>query len=231
MPAERKGGDGAVHAPRHLSRTTLLAAVVATAFAAAIVAPTARADGDPASDYLLAQKVFFPFDAKFPAKQQAQFAGLVEDANRAGFKVRVALISSSYDMGSVTSLYRKPRTYARFLGQELAFVYKQRLLVVMANGFGFNWPGHPSALAYKVLAKIPINPGNAGLLSAAQTAVQRLAAADGVHVAAPTNVTTPAQRTSHDRLIIIAAAVAAVLLAAAARFALRRRRSQPMQHR
>ena len=198
--------------------------LVAAALVAGALAPAARADGDPASDYLLTQKVFFPYDTKFPAKQQAQFAGLVEVANRAGFKIRVAIIASSYDMGSVTSLYRKPRTYARFLGSEIAFVYKQRLLVVMPNGFGFNRPKHPTRSEYTVLAKIPINPGSRGLLTSAQIAVQRLAAADGIKVIAPTDVTTTTQHNSHDRLIIIAAAIAALLLAVAARLALRRRR-------
>ena len=205
---------------RHAAALTLVAAaLVAGAFA-----PAARADGDPASDYLLTQKVFFPYDTKFPAEQQAQFAGLVEAANRAGFTIRVAIIASSYDLGSVTSLYRKPRTYARFLGSEITFVYKQRLLVVMPNGFGFNWPKHPTRAEYTVLAKIPINPGSSGLLTAARTAVQRLAAADGIKVTAPTDITTPTQRNSHDRLILIAAAIAALLLAVAARLALRRRR-------
>jgi hypothetical protein len=229
MSTGRKGRDGAVHAPRLLNRITLLTAAVA--LASAIAAPTARADGDPASDYLLGQQVFFPFDAKFDAKKQAEVAGLVKAANQAGFKIRVALIASNYDMGSVTSLYRKPRTYARFLGAEISFIYKQRLLVVMPNGFGFNWPKHPATPAYAVLAKIPIKPGSSGLLDAAGTAVQQLATAAGIKVTAPTHVITPAQRTSHDRLIIIAAVAAALLLAVAGRFALRLRRRQPSQSR
>jgi hypothetical protein len=102
--------------------------------------PAAHADGDPASDCLIGQRVFFPYDSKILVTQQIQFAQLVREANKAGFTIRAALIASSYDMGSVTSLYLKPRAYARFLGQELSFVYRQRLLVVMRNGFGFNWP-------------------------------------------------------------------------------------------
>lgn len=216
--------------------------LIGCALAAATLAPTARADGDPASDYLLGQQVFFPYDTteacarwgegcrQFSAQEKARFAGTVKAANDAGFKIRVALISSVYDMGSVTSLYRKPRTYARFLGAEISFVYKQRLLVVMPNGFGFNWPKHSAALAYAVLAKIPIQP-NSGLLGAAGTAVQRLAAADGVKVAAPAHVTTPTERTSNSRLIIIVAVVAALLLAVGTRFALRLRSHQPSQSR
>ena len=61
----------------------------------------------------------------------------------------MAIIASPYDLGAVTALWRKPRAYARFLGIELSLAYKQRLLVVMPNGFGFNWPGHSSASAYR----------------------------------------------------------------------------------
>ncbi|HET8893219.1 MAG TPA: hypothetical protein VFM96_03880 [Gaiellaceae bacterium] len=209
-----------------------IALAVAVAVAACTLAGTVRADGDPASDYLLAQNVFLPFDAKFPAKTQAQLVGLVDAANKAGFKIRVALIWSSYDMGSVTVLWQKPKTYARFLGEELSFLYKQRVLIVMPNGFGFSWRRHPSASEYAILQKIPIQPGAAGLVDAAQTAVQRLAAADGVHVSPPANVTSPARRNSHDRLVIILASLAAAALAVVLRFALsawRRRRSPTSQ--
>jgi hypothetical protein len=199
-------------------------AVVAVAIAASMfVVTTARADGDPASDYLLVQKVFYPIDVKFPAKQQAQFTGLVEAANRAGFKLRVALIASRYDMGSVTSLYGKPRTYARFLGTEIAFVFKQRLLVVMSNGFGFNWPGNPTTSAYALLSRIPIGRGSLGLLAAARTAVQRLTSAAGLKVTAPTDA-AGGRGGSHSSLVIVTAALAALLLAAAAVLVLRRRR-------
>lgn len=205
-----------------------VALAVAVAVAACALAGTARADGDPASDYLLASNVFLPFDAKFPAKQQAELVGLVDAANKAGFKIRVALIWSSYDMGSVTVLWQKPKTYARFLGEELSFLYKQRVLIVMPNGFGFSWKKHPSTAEYVILQKIPIAPGAAGLVDAAQIAVQRLAAANGVHVKPPAHVASPARRNSHDRLIIILASLAAAALAVVLRFALsawRRRRS------
>ena len=199
-------------------------ALIAACVLAAAAAQSARADGDPASDYLLGQKVFLPYDAKFPPRQAAELTGLIDAANKAGFKIRVAILWSDYDMGSVTALWRKPRTYARFLGLELGFVYKQRLLIIMPNGFGFNWPKHPTTAEYALLEKIPIARGAPGLLTAASAAVTKLAAASGVTVAPPGRVTTPAQRNAHDREIIIAAALAALALAAAARYLLRRRR-------
>jgi hypothetical protein len=122
-------------------RAPLLAVVVAVG--ACVLAGGARADGDPASDYLLGQRIFFPFDVKVPKQKQQELSSVVDAANRGGLKIRVALIWSSYDLGAITALWKKPRTYARFLGQELQFVYKQRLLIVMPSGFGIYWHNHP----------------------------------------------------------------------------------------
>jgi hypothetical protein len=194
----------------------LLAAVLACA-----AAPPARADGDPASDYLLGQKVFFPYDLKVAPAKQRQLVALVDEANRAGFTLRVALVWSSYDLGSVTALWRKPQIYARFLGEELRYVYKNRLLVVMPNGFGFNRPGQPTAAEYAVLSKVTITPGPTGLVDASLAAVQALAKASGVKLSGAT-VAKPASR-SHDRLVIVLAAIAALALAVLLRLLLRRR--------
>jgi hypothetical protein len=144
---------------------------------AAVAAQSARADGDPASDYLLVQRVFVPYEGAGASAQQHELTKAVSAANKAGFKIRVAVIFSNYDLGSVTSLWRKPQTYARFLGFELSFVYKQRLLIVMPNGFGFNWQKHSPKAAYALLAKIPVEHGAAGLLASATAAVEALAKA------------------------------------------------------
>jgi hypothetical protein len=205
-----------------MSGRLALAALGAAALAAGPLALAARADGDPASDYLLSQQVFLPFDVKLPAEKQRQLVGVVAAANRAGFKIRVALIASAYDLGSVTSLWGKPRPYARFLGEELQFVYKQRLLIVMPNGLGFHWTGHPDRAEYAVLDKIKVARGPEGLIDAATTAVQRLAAARGVKLQAAPPPSAPSH--TRDRLLILAAAIAGLLIAVAARRVLRRRR-------
>jgi hypothetical protein len=197
------------------------ALVVALLLVACVLAGTARADGDPASDYLYGLKVFLPFDVKVPKERQREFVSFVETANRSGYAIRVAVIGSSYDLGSVTSLWRQPRTYARFLGAELQFVYAKRLLIVMPNGFGIYWKGHAVDREYAVLSKIPIEKGAAGLVDAAQTAVSRLAAASGVKLKRTAPVTVP-DGGGHSRTVIILAAVAAVAVAVLARLALRR---------
>jgi cytochrome oxidase Cu insertion factor (SCO1/SenC/PrrC family) len=142
----------------------------------------ARADTDPASTYLVSNQVFLSSQAAATSPAQRQLVAAVAAANRAGFAIRVAVISSNYDLGSVTGLWEKPRSYAGYLGVELSRAYvRQRLLVVMPNGFGFNWPGHATAGTYGLLATVPLDSGaGAGPAAAAEVAVRRLARASGV---------------------------------------------------
>jgi hypothetical protein len=192
--------------------------------AACVLTGSARADGDPASDYLLGTQVFIPFDLKLPPAKQRELSSFVRDTNKSGYTIRVALIGSSYDMGAVTSLWRKPRSYARFLGAELKFVYKQRLLVIMPNGFGFNWPKHPSAEEYAVLSTVPIGTGAVAMLDSAETAVRKLAAASGVKIVRAHTAAASSKGGVHSRLFIVLAAIAGLALAVALRLALRRKR-------
>ena len=197
---------------------TLVAAISAVVLILGAGAPTARADGDPASDYLTGRQVFVTSQEVAPSPAQRELLATVGAANRAGFKIRVAIISTDYDLGSITALWRKPTIYARFLGLELSSIYPGRLLVVMPNGFGFNWPEHSSGGGYAVLAKVPIKPDEAGLLTAAQTAVRSLARADGTPIlsAAPPAPAHTARARAHGGLsagIIVATAVALAMLA------------------
>jgi hypothetical protein len=191
--------------------------------AACIAAGTARADGDPASDYLYGQKAFFPFDAKIPKAKQEELLALLDTAAASGFPIRAALIGSPYDLGSITSLWGKPRTYARFLGAELEFVDKQRLLIVMPNGFGIYRAGHPVEREYRVLATIPIGKGAVGLVDAAEAAVRKLATSSGVTLNASKRDT---KSNGHRDALIVLAAVAILALAELLRNALRRRRTK-----
>jgi len=157
--------------------------------------------------------------------KQRELISLVRDANASGYTIRVAVIGSAYDMGAVTSLWRRPRQYAKFLGAELQFVYKKRLLIVMPQGFGFNWAKHPATREYAVLAKLTVGKGPQGLVDAAETAVQRLAAASGVTIVHRSAATSSGGHSmARDRDVIILGAVGALALAVLLRLALRRKR-------
>ena len=136
----------------------------------------AQADGDPASDVLAVQSVFLPQDAGLSSEQQLELAALVRRAQSVSFHLRVAIVASPTDLGSVTELWRQPKIYAHFLGQELSFVYHGALLVVMPNGYGIYvvGGGHVDASAVNSLSP----PGSA-LGPGAVSALRRLAAAAG----------------------------------------------------
>jgi hypothetical protein len=189
-------------------RRRLLAAVLA---AGCVAVPAAHADGDPASDYLLSQDTFLPFDANISKEQAAQLNTVVADAKKQGFTIKVAVIAKPFDLGAVPSLYGKPKTYARFLGQELFFLYKGRLLIVMPSGYGASRGGKPLPSAQRVLDRLAApREGGAALTAAAARAVQRLAAQNGVRVEIPP-VASGASENS-DRIMIAAIAGGLVLL-------------------
>jgi hypothetical protein len=197
----------------------LVAAVVLLCTPAA-----ARANGDPASDYLLVQSVFLPFDAKVDPAVTERLANVITAADKAGFRIKVAVIGTRYDLGTAFSLYNKPKRYAEFLGLELSFQYKDRLLVVMPNGFGYAIAGKPDAAGEHVVEQLAAPGKNATAgVEAATAAVRRLAAASG-HVL-PADGGGGSQ--TRDRLVIAAGATALVALLAAIVFYRRGRAPAP----
>jgi hypothetical protein len=188
-----------------------------------VLAPAAFADGDPASDYLLSQPVFLPPDVVVPEADAKRLTNTVAEAKARGYEIRVAVIGTRYDLGSVGALFKKPQEYALFLGQELRFVYKGRLLVVMPNGYGVSQGGKKSPEAQAVVARLPPpRAGGAGLTTAADTAVRKLAASSGVDLPPPTG---GGSSSSNTMVVALAAGAVLVLLAgAAAAFIVRRRR-------
>lgn len=147
-----------------------------------VPAAPAAADGDPASDVLLAQDVFRPYDPRVSAPVARALDRVVGDARRAGWPVKVALIARSSDLGAYPQLFGEPQTYADLLGVELSFNRKPRILTVMPSGFGTRELGPGAA---RVLAGVTIDAGarSDGLALAAARAVAALATVEGHPVA------------------------------------------------
>lgn len=177
-----------------------IAVAVAGAALVAVAAPAlARADGDPASDVLYNGKVFVPFYGKLSPTLERQLQQVVADAWKEHFPIKVAVISSRSDLGAVGALWLEPERYSHFLGEELAFLYKGRLLIVMPNGYGLNHGALPTAAERRLLAQVPIGKGLNGQTASAADAVRRLAAAAGHPLPKPIAAKSSASR---DRLII-----------------------------
>jgi hypothetical protein len=183
-------------------------AIVAVALLTLALPAIAHANGDPASDYLLGQKLFLPFSGKPDEQAVERLQKLLDAAAEDGYPIRVAIIRTPEDLGTARALMNKAQRYAQFLGLELSFVYRKRLLVVMPNGFGYAVNGDPDPGAAKVLARIP-PPGNdvTKQVEAATVAVQRLAASEGHTLKVPKGGSQ-----TRDRLVIAAASVAGAAL-------------------
>jgi len=167
------------HAPSLRQLAGVVLSIAILALAGGWSAVSARADGDPASDVLATQSLFLPQDAGISIAQQAQLGSLVADAQRDGYSIRVALIASAADLGSVTELWRAPQSYAEFLGQELSLIYRGQLLVIMPGGFGLYRQGAPFGAQRDALAGLRAPAAGDQLATAATAAVQHLAASAG----------------------------------------------------
>jgi hypothetical protein len=165
-----------LEARKRLTRGARVLRVVGTAAVVALAlsaATSAWADGDPASDYLITQNLYLPYMAP-SASATATLEQASQDIYAHGNRVKVALIYSVQDLGSVPSLFGQPASYAEFLSIEISYWYKGPLLVVMPSGFGFYDGGRSIAAAQQLLATIPLDGSSPDGL--AQSATAALAA-------------------------------------------------------
>ena len=192
--------------------------------AACLAAPAVRADGDPASDYLVSQQTFVSPNAGISTSDKAQLNALLTRARRDGYTIRVAVIQSRYDLGVVTALDKKPQLYARFLSQELRFIYKKRLLVVMPNGYGIANNGKPDPAEQAVLDRLSParTPAGSALVAATLAALQALTAHAGVPIGA---IGSSGDTTTRDLIVLVSAVVLLLLLAGGLTYVRRHRTS------
>ncbi|HYZ81106.1 MAG TPA: hypothetical protein VE571_07545 [Solirubrobacteraceae bacterium] len=156
-----------------------VASLLAAMIMVGAMAPSwAAADGDPASDVLLGQNVYYPYSPAVPRAVQAKLDAETAAAKKAGWPIKVALIASPVDLGVIPELFGKPQDYAKFLSKEISFQGPQPLLVVMAAGYGTQGVSAKAAAAVSALPK-PTGKTSTDLAQAARTAVAKLASADG----------------------------------------------------
>ena len=153
--------------------TTLLALLLA------FPTPVALGDADPASDVLILQDVFLPYPAP-PADVGKRLRATVEAAKQNDYQIKVAVIATEDDLGGVAKLFGEPDRYAAFLGNEIAYNVKKRLLIVMPVGFGLRDGSAAENQAldnYKAPASTKTN--GEGLTTIAGQVVSDLAASAG----------------------------------------------------
>ena len=153
------------------------AALIALA-ALALLPAAASADGDPASDVLLAQDVYYPYAPKASPQMSNALNGLLARVRKAGYPMKVALIQTPADLGAYPNLFGDTQSYANLLAKEIAFNSRPHLLTVMPTGFGGDNLGANVDAALKGI-KIDEAAKSDGLTQAALAAVARIATANG----------------------------------------------------
>src|SRR3954453_2728942 len=96
-------------------------AALAVLALALLMPSSARANGDPASDVLLTDQVFLPFEAPISASAKNDLQKTVAEANAKGYRIRVAVIPFTGDLGTAVSLWPKPQPYSGLLCNAVPF--------------------------------------------------------------------------------------------------------------
>jgi hypothetical protein len=184
--------------------------LTAVGFVALVLAASALADGDPASDFLLTSNVFLGYKAAINAPGVGELQALTVEARRKKLPLKVVLITESRDLGSVPSLFGHAQSYADFLRTEIKFVFKGTLVVVMGGrpgGVAVSGPKATAAVRQAASAlRLPSDPSGGDFLDMGLTAVRRVAEANGVALATP-HTGGSHQSDGSDRLVIAAAAL------------------------
>ena len=199
--------------------------LVLAVIAAAILASGAEANGDPASDVLPFSTVFLSIVDPRTSAAGRELLAATQAAAKKKRPIRVAVISQPSDLGLIQSLWKKPQTYAEFLGKELFNFgrYNGTLVVSMPNGFGINGPD--AARGKPALARLP-KPSTNNLEQLGKDtadAVRQVAAANGYVLPASSGSGSG----TSGFVIILAALGGAAVIAGTVFFALRRWLLQP----
>jgi hypothetical protein len=183
----------------------------------------ASADIDPASDVLLQQNVFLPYQPKVCSQLEEPLTKLTDQAAREGYSIKVAIIGSQADLGGAAQYFGEPQRYAEFLGSELGIsrhgdvgVQTDRsLLTVMPDGFGFHRSGKASDVAEVVDGLGAPEGGHPNDLARATiAALPKLARAAGHPVPVP-SVRSGCPGSGGSSAIVFMVPIALILLAAA----------------
>ncbi len=187
----------------------------------ALLPAAAGADGDPASDVLLAQDVYYPYAPKVSKPMTTALDALMKRVRRAGYPMKVALIETPADLGAYPNLFGDTQSYANLLAKEIAFNSHPHLLIVMPSGFAGDNLGAKVDSALQGI-KIDDAAKSDGLAKAALAAVARIASANGhptpvpPEAAATVSASKASSKRSTPSLLVYGGPVLLVLIAVGA---------------
>jgi hypothetical protein len=153
------------------------------AVAAVLAAPgTTLADGDPASDVLLSQPYYFPYQPLVAKDVAAKVKRLIAAAEKAKFPMKLAVIASPTDLGAVGDLFGRPQQYAGFLYSEVQPGFQKQFGLIVAMPAGIGLAGTVSTPKFAAAVRdVPISSGadSSGLARVGGIAMEKIAKAAG----------------------------------------------------
>lgn len=210
-----------------LSDRTVCLVVMVSAIVFGLVVPTALADGDPASDLLYQDNVYYPYQPAVSSSYVRDLNMLTQDAAQSGYPIKVAIIASPDDLGAAQDLWGRPQEYSQLLYSEITSYYTGPVLVVMPAGFGVIGSNLPPN-AGKLLRGVSIDSSadSDSLAGSAIDGVQRLAASSGHPLP---RVSSSSHRSSGAvaTVLEIGGLVVVLALGVGGALTLRRRRGRP----
>ncbi|MFL5843347.1 MAG: hypothetical protein ACJ762_01555 [Solirubrobacteraceae bacterium] len=209
--------------------------VLAAAALTLALAPGALADGDPASDVLPSQDAFYPYTPPASKPLVTALDALLKQVREGGYPMKVALIESAADLGSYPTMFNNPQQYTDLLASELptnphgkSVVDELHLLVVMPGGFGGKNLGDKVDEALDGV-NIDVDAQTDGLVRAALKGVARIASANGVKTAVPSEAEPGGDGGGSKTVLLIVIGGVIVLLVIA--LIVVRRRARPSDER
>ncbi len=144
------------------------------------------ADSDPASDVLLQQDYFLPYQPSVCSELKSALDTATRRSSAAGRSIKVAVIESPADLGAATVFFGRPSAYADFLGRELRTFspHLQKkltgvpLLVAMPQGLALFQASARAREAVKRI-KVSSDADSNALTRASAKAVAAVASASG----------------------------------------------------
>jgi hypothetical protein len=173
-------------------------ALIAGAAAALVCSAPALGHADPTIHYLETQNLLASVGLPAAQEVELQLLGLVQEADRRGYPIKVSVIANETDTGGEAAPLANPQDYAELVSSELEVVapLEAPVLIVTPRGFGLSGvqPGAGKvrrADAPKLLGGLPVPKADGNELArSAMLAVRKLASSGGEPLPA---VVAPAQ--------------------------------------
>jgi hypothetical protein len=189
-----------------ITRRRVLRLLLATAIVTITAAGSAWAHGDPASHYLETDALYPSFASQPSQQVQLQLLGLLQETERRGYPIKVALVAGQEDLVEDLSPLKAPQAYAESVASAIGHRLEAPVLIVTPYGLGVAGNALRDGRLRRITPRdaqvliggqaVPAKAEGDALAQTAMTAIRKIARAGGhplpAHVPPAEQFTAPA---------------------------------------